>query len=548
MRTLVYTRVSTSEQVERYGLDTQLRNCRSYAANNGMEIVVELSDDISGAVKIAERPQGKLIYQYVDNREVDAVLMPTIDRTSRDEKAIEYQLFKLYLNDNDVELHYADSGVDHDTMEGDLIGYIKAKMAGEERKKIMLRTMEGKVSKALKNKLVMIGHPPFGYYREGKKDTAKLLIDPQEAQVVKLIFNWYARGDDDGKPLALRAIAIRLIESGVLTPHYKKNAARYWIPATLHGILTNEIYTGVTYYRKTKVVKVKGKKRRIKNPPEEWIKIDVPELAIIDKATFDLAQQRAEINRQLATRNRKSEYLLSGFFRCGACGGAMSGTSAGLKRYKSFSYRCGAHWHKPDKAPCPNENRTIEARNAETLVWAWIEGILTDDDNLEMGLRRMAELHRSEADPKRKRLEAVDELLEKSERKVKRLIETLQDEEDNYLVAELRTSLKTASKQVDGFKKEKESLLFELDEQEISPEKLDMVRQRAAEIRQKLGNPTYSQKRIVFDMIRLECVFRVDESGWRWIDARCDLLPEGAIIKIKQRPSSTFFQRKMGSH
>jgi hypothetical protein len=433
-------------------------------------------------------------------------------------------------------------------MEGDLIGYIKAKMAGEERKKIMLRTMEGRVSKALKNKPVMIGHPPFGYYREGKKDTAKMLIDEQEAQVVKRIFNWYARGDDEGKPLSLRQIAFRLIELGESTPHFKKNAARYWIPATLHGILTNEIYTGVTYYCKTKVVKVKGKKRRVKNPPEQWIKIDVPELAIIDKVTFDLAQQRAEINRQLATRNRKSEYLLSGFFRCGACGGSMAGTTAGLKKYQTFSYRCGAHWHKPEKPPCPNENRTIEARNAESLVWAWVEGILTDDDNLEMGLRRMAELRRSEADPKRKRLEAINELLEKSEHKVKRLIETIQDEEDDYLVTELRTSLKSVSKQADAFKKEKESLLFELEEQEISPEKLDMVRQRAAEIRQKLGNPTYAQKRIVFDMIRLECIFRVDESGWRWIDARCDLLPEGAIIKIKERPSSRFFRPRRGLH
>jgi len=123
IRTLIYTRVSTIEQTEKFGLDTQLRDCRAYAASHDMQIIAELSDDISGTIPIDERPQGKLIYQFVDNGEVDAVLMPTIDRTSRDERAIDYQIFKYRLYDNDVELHYADSGIEHTgTMEGDLIG------------------------------------------------------------------------------------------------------------------------------------------------------------------------------------------------------------------------------------------------------------------------------------------------------------------------------------------------------------------------------------------------------------------------------------------
>jgi hypothetical protein len=49
------------DEVEKFGLDTQLRECPAYAASHDLEIIAELSDDISGIIPIDERSQGKLI-------------------------------------------------------------------------------------------------------------------------------------------------------------------------------------------------------------------------------------------------------------------------------------------------------------------------------------------------------------------------------------------------------------------------------------------------------------------------------------------------------
>jgi site-specific DNA recombinase len=519
-----------------YGLDAQVRNCRAYAAAHGFEIIDELQDDVSGAIPISERPAGNVIYQYVDSGAVEAVLLPTNDRTARDEEVLEYLLFKNYLHENNVELHYADAGIDRYTMEDNLVGYIKANMASAERAKIVKRTVGGRVEKAMRNTPVGNGTPAYGYSIEHfaieNKINSRLIIDPETAQVVRQIFQWYTRGDGSGVPLSLRGIAYALLEIGAPPPKYKDDGEGSWNPTTIRNILKNEIYTGVTYYQKTRVVKLKNnKKKRVKNPPDQWIKIDVPHLAIIDKETFDWAQNRVERNIQLQKRNRQHEYLLAGFFHCSACGKAMSGTSGTTKNYKRYFYRCGCHWHKPAYQPCPNEYSTVSVNIAESLVWEWVRNILTDPEALDRGIRRMAERRQNEAEPKKQRLYTVEVELEKAERKVKRLISALEDEEDEYLLPELKNSLRMASKQREALAREKESLLDDIRDVEISPEKIAMIRERADEIKLKMIDPTYTQKRVVFDSVRLNCSYRIDDTG-RWIDAECDLLPEGVSIEL----------------
>ncbi len=78
----------------------------------------------------------------------------------------------------------------------------------------------------------------------------------------------------------------------------------------------NEIYTGRTYYGKSRYID----ETRIIQPKDKWIPIEVPELKIIEPDTFYKAKERFSRNKELSRRNSKNIYLLSGFFRCGECG------------------------------------------------------------------------------------------------------------------------------------------------------------------------------------------------------------------------------------
>ena len=53
-RAIIYTRVSTDDQGDNFSLPTQLAACRKYAADQGMEIVAECADVMSGS--LLDRP------------------------------------------------------------------------------------------------------------------------------------------------------------------------------------------------------------------------------------------------------------------------------------------------------------------------------------------------------------------------------------------------------------------------------------------------------------------------------------------------------------
>jgi site-specific DNA recombinase len=547
-RAAIYDRVSTDEQAEKgYSLPTQLEGGHRYAQAHGFTVTHELADDCSGSIPVRERPAGKKLYELVDQGELDAVIIFTHDRTARDERVLEYLLFKDYLHEHGVELHYSDTGLDPYTMEGNLVGYIKSHASASERLKIIERTKRGKNAKAQTGKLVMIGHPPYGYQREGRKETAKLIVYDPEARVVKVIYVWYVYGENGHGPLSLRAIAIKLEQAGEPTPHYRTNAAQHWIPATIRGILANEIYAGRTYYGKSRMIKESGKRKskRVKQAPENWIAIEVPDLAIIDRDLFEAAQARAQRNLELSRRSQAHPYLLSGFFRCRECDGAMAGTMVNSRHkgkvYKYPHYRCGTHWHHPDREPCPNENKHVPAHLAEAAVWDWLSGLLQDEKKLDKGLRAMEKQAESEIEPKRQRLEQVKRKMGEAEQKVKRLVSRIGDETDDLIAESLKNELKMHAKQAEGYRAESLTLERELSQKRISVEMKERIRRQAAEIRQKLTNPTFEQKRALFDVLNLHVIFRIDDKGRRWLDCRCGISPEGHPVVLSH--SSTFSPR-----
>ncbi len=164
-------------------MPSQLEACRKYAEQHGFVVVAELADDCSGTIPIMDRPRGKELYRLVDSSGVDAVILYTLDRTARDEKVIEYLLFKSHLYDKGVELHYSDTGLDPYTMEGNLVGYIKAHAATEERKKITERSKRGKLAKAQAGRWIGM-LVPYGYSKIGSKRDARLEINDAQANIV----------------------------------------------------------------------------------------------------------------------------------------------------------------------------------------------------------------------------------------------------------------------------------------------------------------------------------------------------------------------------
>lgn len=89
------------------------------------------------------------------------------------------------------------------------------------------------------------------------------------------------------------------------------------------GIINNRLYLGELVWNRLKYTKhpVTGRRQSRLNPKSEWVTQQVPELAIVDTATWESAQRVRRVTASQPVRDRRRpRRLLSGLLACGSCG------------------------------------------------------------------------------------------------------------------------------------------------------------------------------------------------------------------------------------
>ena len=167
---------------------------------------------------------------------------------------------------------------------------------------------------------------PYGYVKH-PKDKHRLIVDPDAAENVKLIFTMLIQGSSK------RAIALYLNEHGVPSPSAYKvqkglpvSTRGYddpmWGARMIHSILTNPTYTGDLAQGRSRVKSYKV--HQIKAVPrEEWVEVAGTHEAIIDYETFDKVQALLQRDTRTSPKGREV-HLFSGFLKCADCGRAIT--------------------------------------------------------------------------------------------------------------------------------------------------------------------------------------------------------------------------------
>jgi site-specific DNA recombinase len=513
-RSVIYTRVSTDEQAEKgYSLTHQSNECRRYAGINGFSVLEEFCDDYSAAT--LERPAFINLKEFIDRNKVDAVIVYTADRLSRN--IVDFLVLRDQWEKAGIELHYVDRGKSQNTFEGLLTDGIFALLAHGERLKIIERTTNGRHNKARNNRVVMSGITPYGYKRKGKGEDSEYIIDPYEAEVVKNMFEWYVVGYDNNGPLTLRGISNLLDQLGVTPPHNRAYVAPFWHPNSVASILGNPIYTGITYYGKLKTVEGK----RVLRPKEEWTLINVPHLAIVSMDIYEAVQKRAERNKEIASRNRKRAYLLSGFFRCAICGHVMFGSTRDRPTKTETFYRCSSSSQK--RIICANPKKQTSMRRVDAAVWNWVTSLLEDEGNLDEGIRAMMEKRANELGPKQERLNTLESLLLGADTKIERLIDELSNYEGNAVREAIREKIRSIENERNMLAKEAERLFAELEQIDISPDFEQQIKRAATIIREKLCAATVNEKRMVLEMLELRVQYYYDPDRGEVLNISCSI-------------------------
>ena len=156
-------------------------------------------------------------------------------------------------------------------------------------------------------------YAPYGYkkIKVGKDNTLEII--PEEAEIVRFVFDQYIK-----EGLTPGGIAKKLNEMGVQAPRGNK-----WVKDTIRHMIRNQHYTGRIVFNKIKntVMVEEGQRivKRITQEPEDIIVVPGMHEAIIDDDTWEAAKKLVDRHPR-----KQHEYELSNplstMLVCGKCG------------------------------------------------------------------------------------------------------------------------------------------------------------------------------------------------------------------------------------
>lgn len=269
---------------------------------------------------ISARPVMQQLLQEVESGMWDGVLVVEIERLARGDsidqgvvaRAFQYSDTKII---TPTKVYDPNNEFDEEYFEFGLF------MSRREYKTIKRRLNAGRISSIKEGKYVA-NISPYGYERVKIPHAKGFTLSPipQQAEIVKLIFNWYVYGID-GERLGIGKITRRLNDMGV--PAAKNGT---WSPATISGVLKNPVYAGKVRWNARKTVKKIEDGKIIKTRPfsSDHILSDGLHEPLISEDLFAAAQAIRKKNPPRPIGEKSTiKNPLSGIVKCEKCGRAM---------------------------------------------------------------------------------------------------------------------------------------------------------------------------------------------------------------------------------
>lgn len=387
-------------------IDAQIRAIEEYADKNDIKIVNKFIDRAKSATS-DKRPafQEMIKYCEADNTGISMVIVHKLDRFSRDK--YDSAMYKQKLKVKGIRVVSVLENLDN-SPESLILESVIEGMAQYYSANLAREVAKGQKENALKA-LHNGGDAPLGYDVAFDKT---YLVNEEEAQAVKIIFDMYVNG------YSYSNIIDKLNDLG-----YKTKRGNKFGKNSLHGILSNEKYTGVYVFNKTQRKGVNGKRNGHKQKSDdEIIKVEGGMPQIIDKVVFLQAQEMMQKRKKSPGAHKVTTlYLLTGLIRCGECGHAMQGNRRKDKYGNDYiSYRCGCRKQKRD---C--KNKEIKRDYLEEFVLTELEKHVLNDEAIPVLSKALNERLKTKSNDNHEMLTNLRNKLEKVNKEIENILNAI---------------------------------------------------------------------------------------------------------------------------
>ena len=424
LRVAAYCRVSTDTDEQATSYDAQIEHYTEYIEKHpGWELAGIYADDgISGTNTKKREEFNRLIEDCMAGR-VDMVVTKSISRFARN--TLDCLKYIRQLKDKNIAVFFEKEAINTLDAKGEVLLTIMASLAQQESQSLSQNVRLGLQYRYQQGKVQVCANRFLGY---DKDEDGNLVINPEEAEVVKRIYREYLGGK------SYYAIGQGLTADGIRTAAGND----YWLASTLRKILTNEKYIGDALLQKTITTDFLNKKRVANKGIVPQYYVENSHEAIIPRALFLQVQEemvrRARVKTGTGKRRVYSgKYALSHLVYCSDCGDLYRRTQWFLKGEHVPVWRCISRIEKKKSGiVCPS--RTLYEADLHAAVVMAFNQMIEQKDEFIPGMRLAVELALGQSNIPRvaeidARLEALQkELLKKAN--AKQGFEELADEID----------------------------------------------------------------------------------------------------------------------
>jgi len=303
-RVAAYARVSSGKDAMLHSLSAQISYYSELIQHHpGWEYVGVYADEAVTGTK-DDRAGFQRLISDCRNGDVDMVITKSISRFARNTVTMLEVVRELKVLG--VDVLFEKENIHSISEDGELMLTILASYAQEESRSVS-ENCKWRIRHQFQDGELANLRFMYGYHIT----KGKIEIDPEEAAIVRMIFDDYLGGMGCGLiSKKLRAMDIPTMRGG------------QWSPKRVVDILKNEKYAGNALLQK-KFVKDHLTKSLVRNKGQlpKYYAMNTHE-AIIDEATFTRAQEIMAASRakNAAKTSTTGRYPFSGMIRCGKCG------------------------------------------------------------------------------------------------------------------------------------------------------------------------------------------------------------------------------------
>jgi DNA invertase Pin-like site-specific DNA recombinase len=423
------------------------------AARKGLYIEKIYQEIVSGAETIEARPEIQQLITDCYKGLYKGILIVEVTRLSRGSQADAQKILDClkYANMNNGVLVVTPTKVydiahNHDDEE-----YLEFELFMSRREyKMIKRRMDRGREQAVVEGNYMGAYRPYGYDILKTKRSRTLTPNEEEANIVKLIFEWTVKEN-----LTPYKIAMKLTALGV--PTYSGDPE--WSKETVKTILTNPTYIGKVRWNDRMQVKTMKNGELVTSRPrsnhtDKYMLYDGKHEALIDEATFNAASKRFHSDKTKSDLKLKN--ILAGLLFCQKCGKAM--------HFQDYATRANTKARFTHKQP---DNCKVKSALASDVLNAVIHSLKLYIEDFEAKIDNLPDVDENSI---QRQIEALQGEMRKTEKKLSKLFDAWEDGNisDNEFVQRKAVN----NTKIESIKKQMEELENSIPEKEEYQEKI----------------------------------------------------------------------------